>query len=372
MWTKVRDEESNIQTFTRSNEGVEQTIIAPITIGESRYEIINILSVSGGFGIIYKAIDKRLNNREVLIKARRYDTETGLFLYPHDSSRRMKIEKIRYEMNFEYEALISFKTGQESRMPNVNDIIEGFCPTIYGPHESSDGEVFYCEDESLTHNESYIVMQMIDGQNMGDYLNRGIEAIMKERGYTSYHQWERAVLEYAKELVTILDGFHSPKKVKNNMFYYIYQDLKPDNIMITSDKFITLLDFGGITLVKVNEDGTTNSNIKGYGSPGLGTFGYQAPEAADFSQVDKLDKRVDVYTLGATIYHLLTGERLTQTLDVKNTRIPVEKLRSKYTTETYELVKQCTELDRNKRFASMGEVREKILCECFNAVKRAL
>lgn len=372
MWVVEKYEDANVQKFSRQKGNMSQKIYAPIYIGEGRYEIQSILSVSGGFGIIYNAVDKRLGNRRVLIKARRYDNETGLFLFKNDPSRKDKIEKIRQATSFEYDALITFKTGLESRMPNVNDIVEGFCPSIYGPHTAMDGEYFYCEDQDLVNSEPYIIMQMIEGENLGEYVDKGIETIMKEREYKSYHQWERAVLEYAKELATILEGFHRPEKINGKKKYYIYQDLKPDNIMITSDRFITLLDFGGITLVVEMEDGRTKSNYKNLGSPGLGTFGYRAPEMCDPSQLDKLDKRVDVYTLGATIYHLLTGERLNEVLDIKNEQIPVEKLKGKCTDATYELVKKCTELDREKRYADLKEVRTKIVNECFGDVKKKL
>ena len=85
MWLNKRDIDANVQQFVKRG-GNEEPIVAPIFIGNERYEIKNILS-SGGFGIIYKAIDKRLGNREVLIKARRYDNEMGLFLHKYDVKR---------------------------------------------------------------------------------------------------------------------------------------------------------------------------------------------------------------------------------------------------------------------------------------------
>lgn len=371
MWTINRFEDSNVQEFKRTKGKYTDTIYSPIYIGEGRYEIKSILSVSGGFGIIYNAIDKRLNNRKVLIKARRYDNESGLFLFKDDYDRHEKIKKIRRGTQFEYDALVAFKTGREARMPNVNDIVEGFCPSIYGPHRDLDGEVFFCEDDELCYKEPYIVMQIIEGETLGQYVEDGIENVIKRRNFDSLVQWERCVLEYAKELTSIFSEFHRKQNRNGRDFYYIYQDLKPDNIMITSDKVITLLDFGGITIVVEDKEGNSNSNIVNGGSPGLGTFGYSAPEMTNPSMLSKLDRRVDVYTLGATIYHLLTGEKLNEVLTPGKERIPVENLEGKYTNATIELVKKCTELDRNKRYQNMDEVRNQIVKVCFGELKNA-
>lgn len=371
MWTISRFEDSNVQEFKRTKGKYTDTIYSPIFIGDGRYEIKSILSVSGGFGIIYNAIDKRLNDRKVLIKARRYDNESGLFLFKDDNKRLDKIRKIRSGTHFEYDALVGFKTEREARMPNVNNIVEGFCPSIYGPHKDLDGDIFFCEDNELCNKEPYIVMQIIDGETLAQYVDDGIDVVMKRRGFDKLVQWERCVLEYAKELTSILQGFHHIQERNGRKFYYIYQDLKPDNIMITSDKVITLLDFGGITVVVENKDGSSNSNIPNGGSPGLGTFGYSAPEMNNPTMLSKLDRRVDVYTLGATIYHLLTGEKLNEVLTPGKERIPVENLEGKYTSATCELVRKCTEMDRNKRYQTMDDVRRQIVNVCFGELKNA-
>lgn len=367
MWSIKKFETENFQIFERLNGKFTETIKAPIYIGDNRYEIKSILSASGGYGLIYNAVDRILNNRKVLIKARRYDKESGLFFIEHDIQRAQKIKEIRKNTQFEYDALVLFKKGRESRMPNVNDIVEGFCPAIYGPHISNEGKTFYCEDKELTHKEPYIVMQVIEGETLAEYVEQGIPQIMKKRGFTKKVQWERCVLEIAKELTSILQGFHSINVVNGRKLYYIYQDLKPDNIMITSDKVITLLDFGGIKAVIEREDGTSNSNITNGGPKALGTFGYSAPET--YTDATNLDRRVDIYTLGATIYHLLTGEKLNEVLTPGKEDIPVEKLEGEFTQATCELVRKCVEVDRNKRYKTLDEVRAQIMNECFPNLK---
>ena len=369
MWTVKRFYDLNIQEFKETKSKYTNIYRAPIFIDDDRYEIKSILSVSGGFGIIYNAIDKRLNDRRVLIKARRYDNESGLFLFKDDNQRLNKIRKIRNRISVEYDLLVAFKTEREARMPNVNNIVKGFCPSIYGPHKDLNGDTFFCEDDELCNKEPYIVMQIIDGETLAQYVEDGIDSVMKRRGFDKLVQWERCVLEYAKELTSIFQGFHNIQEKNDKRFYYIYQDLKPDNIMITSDKVITLLDFGGMIVIEVQKDGSNNSNIKDGGSPGLGTFGYSAPEMNNTTMLSKLDRRVDIYTLGATIYHLLTGNKLNEILTQGKERIPVENLEGKYSNATCELVKKCTEIDRDKRYQTMEDVRHQIINVCFGELK---
>ena len=352
MWTSKSSKIPNAQVFI-NDDGEE--VIAPIKIGK-RYEIYDVLSVSGGFGVILKAKDTRLGDRTVLVKARRYDKENGLFSYEKDRSRVERIEKIRASTRFEYDCLIDFKILGEGRIPSVNDIVKDFCPSIYGPHLSKDGKPFICTDY-VAYNEPYIIMQMINGVNLGDYLKIGIKNIMDSRNYRFYKSWERDVLQYSLQLTTILGGFHK-KDSENYNRYYIYQDLKPENIIITDDLFITLLDFGAMTMVIEDDQGNAKSNIEGCGSAGVGTWGYKAPEMNNPSKLSKLDGRVDIYSLGASMYHMLTGENLSLTLKDEYGKIPVENLKKFGCTEyTYKTVKKCTEYNPNERYNDMFEVK---------------
>ena len=367
MWKCCRSLNRNFQEFTIECGEKDETLKAPITIGEGRYEIKDIKSADGGFGIVYKAIDKKLNNRNVLIKARRYDNFPGLFSYAYDKSRDDEIRDMREEISFEIKCLKAFKNSGESRMPNINDVVYDYCPEIHGPHIDVDGVRFYCEDEEIYNNEPYIVMQMIDGENLGHYVNMGFNYVMNDRNYTNIRRWENDVMEYALELTTILSNFHKRHKSKiypkYNKQYFIYQDLKPDNIIITSKLFITLLDFGSMNLVLENDDGEVISNIKGAGIPGAGTFGYKPPEFRSGSaSLAKLDERADIYTLGATLYHLLRCKPLTEELKTEDTIIPIERLMEMgYLDETANIIKKCTEYRKEDRYKNVMEVRAAIL-----------
>ena len=375
MWKCISHLDKNIQEFEREANGKREVIKAPITIRDGRYEIKDILSASGGFGIVYKAIDKRINNRNVLIKARRYDNIPGLFSYAYDTSRNDEIKKIREEVAFEIKCLKSFKNSGESRMPNLNDIVYDYSPEIFGPHVDVNGEKFYLEDEEIYNKEPYIIMQVIDGENLGSYVNKGIEFILKDRKFNNINQWEKTVLQYGLELTTILSNFHERKESrinsKYNKQYFIYQDLKPENIIVTNNIFITLLDFGGMNLVLENEKGETISNIKKAGSAGVGTFGYKPPEfRGGTAALSKLDERADIYSLGATLFHLLLCRPLSEVLEKEDTPLPIHKLvEMGYMVETEDLIKKSTEYCRENRYRNVMEVREGIL-ELLKAIRR--
>lgn len=349
MWEVIRkDINKNIQIFSKSkNDGL---VVAPIYIGNGRYMIESILSNEGGFGVIYNAKDTRLDNRRVLIKANKY--EKSIFNKYKDDIDGLKkeINKIRNNTKIEFETLVYLKRNEEARMPSVNDIIYDFCPIIY--LENVLGAEVYNQ-------EPYIVMQMINGENLGDYVtNQTREEILKRRGYKDLREWELDILSYSLQIATILEGFHQRKKIdEGRSIYRIYQDLKPQNIMLTDERFITMLDFGGMTTVIELENGDTITYDE-LGSPGLGTVGYRAPEAL----IDpyRVDERVDIYSLGATMYHLLTGTQLNIIMENEYDRIPIDNLRKHYNKVTCEIVEKCTHLDREKRYRNIQEAKEAI------------
>lgn len=356
---------SNVLEFTKG----EERILAPHLLND-RYVIKSILSAAGGFGIIYIAEDTRLFGRKVLVKARRYDKEPGLFSYAYDDKRKERILEIRKQIKFEFNCLRKFKGKSEARMPNVNDIVYDFSPSIHGPHKDITGESFTVTDEELVYKEPYIIMQMIDGENLGDLIENGIDELLKQRDYETYTFWEYEVLQYTLELCTILETFHRRDKNKKDL-HFLYQDLKPENIMLTHNQFVTLIDFGGMTAVRRNPRGEMKSNWKGLGSAGTGTWGYKPPEMDPKRRMlSQLDQHVDIYTVGATVYHLLTGDNPAK-FEGEYQQIPYENLNKFNITEaTKMLIRKATAPDREERYHSMNEVINHIYTVCFSEIKK--
>jgi len=121
----------------------------------------------------------------------------------------------------------------------------------------------------------YIVEEYVDGISLEKYI-------------LSHHMSEAETLELAITLCTLLEYLHG----KN----IIYRDLKPANIIVTKESTLKLLDFDIARIYKKGKKGDTIA---------LGTPGYAAPETYGISQSDA---RSDIYSLGATLYHILTGD----------------------------------------------------------------
>ena len=125
----------------------------------------------------------------------------------------------------------------------------------------------------------YLVMEFVDGETLGQKIER--------EGALTEEDAIRIISQIAEGLQTA----H-----KKGM---IHRDVKPDNILLTSDGQAKLTDLG---LVKELE---TDLNLTRTGR-GLGTPHFMAPE--QFRNAKKADARCDIYSLGATLYMMVTGQ----------------------------------------------------------------
>lgn len=124
----------------------------------------------------------------------------------------------------------------------------------------------------------YLVMRYIPGGDLSARLRKADRNRLDERDVT----------EWGIQVADVLEYLHTrPQPI-------IYRDLKPANLMIDSNtNRVMLIDFGIARWVNRQEKGVT----------AVGTMGYAPPEL--FS--GQADPRVDIYSLGATMFHLLTG-----------------------------------------------------------------
>jgi eukaryotic-like serine/threonine-protein kinase len=125
----------------------------------------------------------------------------------------------------------------------------------------------------------FLVMEFVDGESLGQRLER--EKRVEEN-------------ESIRLIAQVAQGLHRAHKMG-----MIHRDVKPDNIMISRTGEAKLTDLG---LVK-DLDAELNLTRTGRG---LGTPHYMAPE--QFRNAKNADVRCDVYSLGATLYHMATGE----------------------------------------------------------------
>jgi serine/threonine protein kinase len=134
-------------------------------------------------------------------------------------------------------------------------------------------------DYSDNGNTPYLVMEFVEGESLGQKLER--EGRMPES-------------DAIRIIAQVAQGLH--RAHKQNL---VHRDVKPDNILVTPDGIAKLADLG---LVKETE---TDLNLTRTGR-GLGTPHFMAPE--QFRNAKNADIRCDIYSLGATLYQMVTGE----------------------------------------------------------------
>ncbi len=132
-----------------------------------------------------------------------------------------------------------------------------------------------------TRTQIYLVLEYVDGQDLA--------ALVKHRGALPIDQ----AVGYAIQAARGLSYAHRSG--------VIHRDLKPGNLLLTREGVVKLADLG----LAREEDGDPDSGLTMQGAC-LGTPEFMAPEQAE--DATRVDARTDLYGLGATLFHLLTGE----------------------------------------------------------------
>lgn len=170
----------------------------------------------------------------------------------------------------------------------------------------------------------YIVEDYVEGESLDKYLSINKRAP------------EKKVLEWAKSLCEGLKYLHNQKPHP-----IIYRDMKPDNIMLKPDGNIKLIDFG---IAREYKKTATNDTIA------IGTRGYAAPEQYGASQTDE---RTDIYSLGVTLYHLVTGLSPNEPpYEIQ----PIRKIDRNLSYGLEYIISKCTQADPRKRYQSIEEL----------------
>ena len=187
------------------------------------------------------------------------------------------------------------------------------------PHLPSIVDVIDTADSFL------IVMEYIEGKDLQSILNH------------SGPQDPELVRDWAMQLCDTLGYLHSRKPP------IIYRDMKPANVMLKPDGNVMVIDFGTAREHKLYSQGDTTW---------LGTRGYAAPE--QFGGHGQTDARTDIYCLGATLYHLLTGKSPAET---NYAILPLGQLNPALAGKGWEIVvAKCCQPDPNDRYQSCAEL----------------
>ena len=175
----------------------------------------------------------------------------------------------------------------------------------------------------------YVVMDYIEGRTLSEVLK------------TEGAQPQEKVVEWAKELSSALDYLHSLNPP------IIYRDMKPSNIMLKPEGTIKLIDFGTAKEFIVEDIADTTA---------LGTRGYAAPEQFGDSKgrgIYKTDARTDIYSLGATLYHVVTGRNPSEPPYVIK---PIREWNPSLSSGLEKILSKCTMANPDDRYQSCSEL----------------
>ncbi len=175
---------------------------------------------------------------------------------------------------------------------------------------------------------AYLVMGYVDGQSLAD--------VIAQQGA----QPEARVIGWAQQLLDALDYCHDQGVV--------HRDIKPQNIIIKSDGRVVLVDFG---LVKLWDptDPRTKTVMRGMGTPE-----YAPPEQYGAS-ADHTGPPSDIYSVGATLYHALTGQApptATERMALPEKFAPLSRLVPSINPQTERVVMRALSLPQADRWHS--------------------
>ena len=225
------------------------------------------------------------------------------------ANKQWAIKEMRKEKNKNYEIM------KQSLITETNLLKE-----LKHPYLPSIADIIENDDTII------IVMDYVEGRPLSDILSE--EGVIEED----------KVVDYAIQLCDVLDYLHSQNPP------IIYRDLKPANIMLRPDGKITLIDFG--TARKYNYDSVSDTTC-------LGTIGYAAPEQFAGETLRQTDARTDIYNLGATMYHLLTGVNPSEP---PYELYPIRRWDESLSNGLEKIILRATRKDPDKRFNDCKEM----------------
>ncbi len=186
----------------------------------------------------------------------------------------------------------------------------------------------------------YLVSELLEGKTLTETTRRGPLPLRK-------------VIDYGVQIARGLGAAHEKG--------IIHRDLKPDNLFVTKDGRVKILDFGLAKLMQPKQSIESVAATITLPGMALGTVGYMAPE-----QVRGLntDQRADIFALGAILYELLTGRQSFQrptsadTMSaILNEELPAIGARSPETPAALErVIRRCLEKDPGQRFQSASDL----------------
>src|SRR5687768_16863556 len=226
---------------------------------------------------------------------------------------------------------------------NDLDRVERFTSEARAASALNHPNIITVYDVALDGTSPYIALELIEGQTLRELLGAGTVPLKKVLAWSSQ----------------IADGL-----AKAHAAGIVHRDLKPENLMVSSDGFVKILDFGLAKLVPTEtespDEASTSSHAELAGGV-AGTVGYMSPEQASGKPIDF---RSDQFSLGSVLYELATGTRAfrretpVQTLAaiLEDEPEPIASRNARLPAPFCWIVERCLSKDPDGRYASTRDL----------------
>lgn len=284
------------------------TELAIGTVLSDRYEIVRVIGI-GGFGITYEARHINLGYtcaiKEFFISGKCVRANDGASVIFQDLQPEM-FDKYRTRFMEEAQTLAKLDNRHVVR---VRDVFQA-CGT------------------------AYIVMDFIQGETLSQRIqNNG--ALSFEEAVNIIAQLSEAV-EYIHE------------------HHILHRDIKPDNVMITNDNNVVLIDFGSARSF-VNDEVQNHTAIL--------TMGYAPIE--QYTSTSKKGNYTDIYSLGGVLYFALTGQKPVEATErvLEDTLVAPQQLNPSIPAEAGNTIMKALNMKPEERYQTVAEFRHDLIGE---------
>ena len=194
----------------------------------------------------------------------------------------------------------------------------------------------------------YLVMDYIEGESLADILARN-----KRPTESLVYDW----------LVQVLDALEYCHR-----HHVLHRDVKPANLIVTPENRVMLVDFSLVKLLD-RTNPRTATIVRGLGTPQ-----YTPLEQYD-AAVGHTDERSDIYSLGATFYHLLTGrapQSVSQRILKPDTQPPIQEINPKISPWVANFVRRAMCIRPEDRYQSARDMRRELDTRLFKLKRQSL